>query len=557
MLERVGRLTRSEDRRTVRVSLSCLRDGLQTHPDGFLVLAVSDDAGALEVRRVVPSACAHASGTLVPTAGGRARCANHGWELDVERCAYTNVQRSVRELDWVAEGDELVVSVPRSARSLEDGLRPRKNVPVEVRYLAHACVALEAGGLRIVVDPWLVGPCFLGGWWHAHAVPSDALTTLLGADAVFISHNHPDHLHEETLARLPRETLMLVPDFPSGSVARALRSLGFTRVQALGEDEVFAVGDVLRLACLFAGDGRDDSGLYVAGAAADILLTVDANRLGGMALPADIDLLLTSFASGASGFPVCFDVVSTARCEAIVNRNRHAARDAAASYVRATRARAWMPYAGYFTEADPRDASVRAQNAKNSPDDVADALKARFPGLQTISPLVYPRVAVVEHQVEVRGEASTPADATHSVGAWRASTRAAVGSLDEPRLEAFLRGAGFRDDLVLLIVATDDAFVPGVRPAWCVDFRDAAVVQRIAAADAFARLAEARAAERTSPRFLLLRAREDVLAHVVARDRPWEELTIGFQCRVDRYPDVYNSAFWEHFTNILPGRVHG
>ena len=28
-----------------------------------------------------------------------------------------------------------------------------------------------------------------------------------------------------------------------------------------------------------------------------------------------------------------------------------------------------------------------------------------------------------------------------------------------------------------------------------------------------------------------------------------EDLTIGFQCRIERFPDVYESEFWYYFTN--------
>ena len=31
---------------------------------------------------------------------------------------------------------------------------------------------------------------------------------------------------------------------------------------------------------------------------------------------------------------------------------------------------------------------------------------------------------------------------------------------------------------------------------------------------------------------------------------PWEDLTIGFQCKIMRNPNEYNFYFWHHFTNI-------
>ena len=40
------------------------------------------------------------------------------------------------------------------------------------------------------------------------------------------------------------------------------------------------------------------------------------------------------------------------------------------------------------------------------------------------------------------------------------------------------------------------------------------------------------------------------LAHQKYGKLPWEDLLIGFQCRVWRNPNTYNANFWYHFTNI-------
>ena len=36
---------------------------------------------------------------------------------------------------------------------------------------------------------------------------------------------------------------------------------------------------------------------------------------------------------------------------------------------------------------------------------------------------------------------------------------------------------------------------------------------------------------------------------VLLNRKPWEDLSIGFQCRIYRNPNVYNSEFWHYFTN--------
>jgi len=37
---------------------------------------------------------------------------------------------------------------------------------------------------------------------------------------------------------------------------------------------------------------------------------------------------------------------------------------------------------------------------------------------------------------------------------------------------------------------------------------------------------------------------------VLKNNMPFEDMSIGFQCRIDRVPDFYNVAFWNHFTNV-------
>jgi hypothetical protein len=49
---------------------------------------------------------------------------------------------------------------------------------------------------------------------------------------------------------------------------------------------------------------------------------------------------------------------------------------------------------------------------------------------------------------------------------------------------------------------------------------------------------------------LHIKVRQDSFLWVVNNRMPWEDLSIGFQCRIDRVPDVYNVYFWNHFTNV-------
>jgi CMP-N-acetylneuraminate monooxygenase len=50
--------------------------------------------------------------------------------------------------------------------------------------------------------------------------------------------------------------------------------------------------------------------------------------------------------------------------------------------------------------------------------------------------------------------------------------------------------------------------------------------------------------------YLKLKVRRDELIDVISNRKPWEDLSIGFQCRVYRNPNIYNSRFWFYFTNV-------
>ena len=43
--------------------------------------------------------------------------------------------------------------------------------------------------------------------------------------------------------------------------------------------------------------------------------------------------------------------------------------------------------------------------------------------------------------------------------------------------------------------------------------------------------------------------RKESFLNTLYNKLPWEDLLIGFQCKVLRNPNVYNVYFWNHFTN--------
>jgi hypothetical protein len=71
---------------------------------------------------------------------------------------------------------------------------------------------LETDGLRIALDPWLLGPEIDGfGWFHTQHLPQAAwpIASLGTLDAIVITQPFSDHCHEETLRALPASVPIL------------------------------------------------------------------------------------------------------------------------------------------------------------------------------------------------------------------------------------------------------------------------------------------------------------------------------------------------------------
>jgi L-ascorbate metabolism protein UlaG (beta-lactamase superfamily) len=126
--------------------------------------------------------------------------------------------------------------------------------------------ALEHGGKRLLIDPWLTDEMSLppGHWLfgRTRAAPV-SVTHWLPVEALVLTAHFSDHLHPGTLAALPKT----VPVFASKWAARAVKALGFTQVTALRDGERATVWDGLELEAIAPGFPYSHNSLgYVFGA---------------------------------------------------------------------------------------------------------------------------------------------------------------------------------------------------------------------------------------------------------------------------------------------------
>ena len=66
----------------------------------------------------------------------------------------------------------------------------------KITFINHACFTIEKNNEMIFVDPWFFGRIFNNSWSLFKETEKIDLSNL---KYIFITHEHPDHLHWPTL----------------------------------------------------------------------------------------------------------------------------------------------------------------------------------------------------------------------------------------------------------------------------------------------------------------------------------------------------------------------
>lgn len=529
-----------------RYALGNLNPGINFQEEHIIKL--TDDK---QVEWVISRICDHASGKLEPCANKQfAQCPLHGWKLDLDTLDYCNVNVTKKRNDFSITENEIIVHQSKiHLRIPKEVFSHQKTDDLHIRFLAHASLLFTCGNINIVTDPWLKGPCFLNGWWHSPAPSVDSFDQLLNADLVYISHNHPDHMHEETLLKLQKirpDIPIVVPNYKTRSTEAPLKNFGFTNVIPLAFNQIYKLGDHdIFISILKSGDFRDDSGLYLCYGKKQALITVDSSALNHYVLPVDIDLLATSFASGASGHPWCFDHYSEQEKLQITHMRHRSVKESIIKYITSSNPRAYMPYAGYFSEAAVRDEYIKHNNQKNSPETIEKLVKKEHPNTIVINPIATDQIAISQAIKTCSSQIEREVISSDDINHYLDSETLPDEQKFLTRLKEYFLNCQFKDDLILYLLPCDSDFKP-LNMGLIINFSDSLQIELAAHHEVTHQYQQ----NSTPLRQLHIKVRAASLWQVVKNLKSWEELSIGFHCRIHRKPDVYNSDFWYHFSNV-------
>jgi len=103
---------------------------------------------------------------------------------------------------------------------------------------------IESDGVRVLVDPWLVGDLVFGNVpWLVRGVRPESIAIPQNIDLILLSQGLADHAHPETLRAMDRS----IPVVASVDGAKVATSLGYTSVRAIDHGERLKVNERLEI----------------------------------------------------------------------------------------------------------------------------------------------------------------------------------------------------------------------------------------------------------------------------------------------------------------------
>lgn len=228
---------------------------------------------------------------------------------------------------------------------------------MRITYFGQACTLTEAGGLKILTDPWLTEGAYFGTWFHTHLL-ADAGVTLENfpkdVDYIFLSHEHQDHFDQMALSRFPRTVPILICRFATTKFRNCIRSLGFENIREVESGQPLKLENDVSVTIFQTVEYTNDSAILIEHDGVRMfnetdckLAFSDLQRLGALG----IDIGFYMF-SGANWYPMMYGYPDD-QMRLLSQRRRASLLRSLLERVRVTKPRVAVPAAGPCTVLHP------------------------------------------------------------------------------------------------------------------------------------------------------------------------------------------------------------
>jgi N-acyl-phosphatidylethanolamine-hydrolysing phospholipase D len=108
---------------------------------------------------------------------------------------------------------------------------------MKITMLGHATLLIEMDGKKILTDPWLTDPLYMGQLLHTGSFKPKKLPRL---DLILVSHGHEDHFDPKTVLKISKNTPVVIFKPHEKSAQKA----GFNKIHPVSPGDIFSIGGV-------------------------------------------------------------------------------------------------------------------------------------------------------------------------------------------------------------------------------------------------------------------------------------------------------------------------
>ena len=534
MFKNLGKIEYKTESQKVKIDLNQIDEGVN-FTDEFIVFKKNDKLS------IYDRICDHNSGKLI-SKNGKTFCPMHNWEFEPKTGTYKNGLVKKKK-EYEIENNKILVSNKNFQPEIKS---VDKSIDIKVRYINHAFLIIESDNFKFATDPWALGPAFNTGWWLKHKTIANWKNELNSCDFIYISHNHPDHCHELTLSYVDKKIPLVVPNFITNSTGLLLQDLGFNNIHNLNFENQYQLKNTELIFTIFkSGDLRDDSGFYFSAGNFKGLLTVDANNLNFLKLPS-VDLFASSFAGGAHGYPLNCENYELKDRVKMLDNDRKFIRKTKYKYLEKIKPKFFLPYAGFFKEVLKRDEVYIKYNKKNIVKDYTNFCK---------------KLDIEILDVEENTIFNFNKNKNVKFGTYKGKYYIDINEndyleyfkekykkIDLNYIKNYFENSKFHDDSILFISLTGDNF-ENDNCYFRVNFTKEITFTILEAKNLNELL-------QSKNNYLFMKIRKESFLNTIYNKRSWEDISIGFQNKQFRKPNIYNSKFWFHFSNVYVGNKY-
>ena len=536
MFKNCGKLKYLNKVKEVKINLNELKPGTNFF-ENFIIYQDDNDI------KIYNRKCDHNGGKII-SKDGKAICPMHMWKFNPSTGYYDNGFKK-KEVKYLIDKNFLIINSDSYIPKID---KVKKKLNTEVRFFNHAFLKISGNDFSFATDPWAIGPAFNTGWWLKYSTKNDWIDHLNNSNFIYISHNHPDHLHSLTLSKINKNIPIVVPNFFTKSAEMYIKTLGFKNIEVLDFDFQYNLkGTNLNISLFKSGDFREDSGIYFSNGEFTGLLSVDSNMINFDRLP-KVNFYGSSFAGGATGYPLMFDNYNLKEQIKISLKDKNFGKRKLYDRLKKMSSNYFMPYAGFFSEKLKRDNKILKHNQKNS---IEDYLKfCELNKIEVLNVLKNDTYQFNGIKLVNKNNIDIPIAKDLKPEKYLEYYKKEFKKIDEKYIKEYFLKSNFKDNLLLYICLTDDNF-KSLNKNYLINFSKNKI-----SFNKISKFTKSFLKKDPNLNKLVLKVRKESFLNTIYNKLPWEDLSIGFQCKILRNPNLYNVKFWHHFTNTYTTSIN-